>query len=158
MRNMDTAKALLRIQQYCAKAERCHSEVWQKLRDWELRHYEANEIIVTLIEHNFLNEQRYTNAFVHDKFYLQQWGRVKIVQHLKQKQISPICIDEAMQRIVETDYAETARQLALRKIAQLPSDLHPALKSQKVSNFLIQRGFELPLAWETARQSVQKRE
>lgn len=144
---MDAKKALLQLQRYCAQTERCHADIRQKLRDLSISYTDADEIIVALITDNFLNEQRYANASVHDKFYLQQWGRVKIMQHLQQKKISPICIAEALERIQPNDYEQTARELAHRKARLLPANLLPPIRRQKIVNFLLQRGFETEIAW-----------
>lgn len=149
---MDAKKALLALQRYCSKAEKCHADIRQKLRDWQIWRADADDIIVALIQDNFLNEQRYANASVHDKFYLQQWGRIKITQHLKQKEISPICIAEALMRIDPESYRATASELALKKAKLLPDELHPAAKRQKIANFLMQRGFEPDLVWQIVQQ------
>lgn len=105
---MDNRKTRLLLQNYCAKGERCHFDIRQKLRDWQIARDDADEPIAELISDNFLNEQRYANAFAHDKFYLQQWGRGKITQHLQQKQVSAACIAEALSRINADDYRQTA--------------------------------------------------
>lgn len=140
--DMDKKTALQRLQRYCAQAEHCHYEVQQKLRDWGVGRDDADEIILELIEDRFLNEGRFALAFVHDKFHLQQWGKTKIVQHLRQKRVSDNCIDEALEQIKPSHYAETIEQLARRKAAQLPNGLHYLQRKQKIVAFLLQRGFE----------------
>ena len=42
----------------------------------------ADSITDRLVDENFINEQRYTQAFVHDKFSLNRWGKNKIAATL----------------------------------------------------------------------------
>ena len=128
------------LQNYCAKGERCHFDIRQKLHDWQIARDDADELIAELISDNFLNEQRYANAFAHDKFYLQQ------------KQVSAACIAEALSRINADDYRQTARELTQRKAKQLDTELHEPARRQKIANFLLQRGFEPDIAWEAAKE------
>lgn len=139
---MDKKLALQKAQAYCAKCERCHWEVWQKLRDWGVRPYDANDIIASLIAENFLNEQRFASSFVSDKFRLQGWGRIKIVQHLKAKHISEAILKEALERIEEDAYGVMINKLAKNKLKLLRRETDKQKRYLKLRNFLLQRGFE----------------
>ena len=48
-----------KIKHYCAYQERCHAEVKQKLIGFGLTEDDINEVLVVLIEENFLNEERF---------------------------------------------------------------------------------------------------
>ncbi len=52
-------EARQKLEQYCAYQERCHDEVIQKLRGLNMIPQAADTIIAHLIEHNFLNEERF---------------------------------------------------------------------------------------------------
>lgn len=70
-------QALQRLRRYCAHSERCHSDVVSKLYDlgvWKKYH---DEILASLIEDNFLNEERYAKLFAGGHFRQKQWGRKK---------------------------------------------------------------------------------
>ncbi len=153
---MDKQLALQKIQAYCAKCERCHWEVWQKLRDWGVRHYEANDIIASLVEENFLNEQRFASSFVADKFRLQRWGRIKIVQHLKAKNVSERILAEALERIEDDEYVNTINKLAKIKLNLLQREGDKQKKYLKLRNFLLQRGFEPALVAEVCGKWINK--
>ena len=47
------------LEKYCAYQERCHKEVDQKLYNLNMIPEARELIIVHLIEHNFLNEERF---------------------------------------------------------------------------------------------------
>jgi regulatory protein len=83
---------------------------------WKRDH---DEIIATLIEENYLNEERFAIAYAGGKFRIKGWGRVKIKYELKQKQVSEYCIKKALNQIDETDYVATLTKLASEKYQSL---------------------------------------
>jgi regulatory protein len=96
--------ALLKLQAYCAYQDRCHSEVRSKLLDLGIYGDDLEDIIVALIEDNFLNEERYARSYARGKFRIKQWGRLRIRRELKFRKISDYCIRKAMEEIDENDY------------------------------------------------------
>ena len=80
-------QSLPKIKQYCAYQERCHKEVREKLYSFGLNKEEVNEIISTLINENYLNEERFAIQFAGGKFRMKQWGRIKIKMGLKAKKV-----------------------------------------------------------------------
>ena len=55
-------EAKSKLEHYCAYQERCHKEVIQKLKDMQMIPEAIDVIVVHLIEHNFLNEERFAKA------------------------------------------------------------------------------------------------
>jgi len=85
-------QALPKAKNYCAYQERCHSEVKDKLYGFGLNKNETEQIISTLIEENYLNEERFAISFAGGHFRIKNWGRIKIKIALKQKKVSDYCI------------------------------------------------------------------
>ena len=100
-----------KIESYCAYQERCDQEVRMKLKSWNLYSEDVDILISDLITNNFLNEERFAEAYVSGKFRIKKWGRVKIKQHLKQKNISAYSIKKAIETIDEDDYLKTVNDL-----------------------------------------------
>ena len=71
-------QALPKAKHYCAYQERCHSEVKEKLYGFGLNTKEVDQILSTLIEENYLNEERFAIQFSGGHFRSKKWGRVKI--------------------------------------------------------------------------------
>ena len=92
-----------KLKKYCAYQERSHKEVVDKLYKLGLYKNEVDQVLIALIQDDFLNEERFAQAFVSGKFRIKRWGRVKIKSHLKQKHISDYCIKKGMQEIDETE-------------------------------------------------------
>ena len=81
-------KALLKIKRYCAYQERSHKEVMDKLYSWGFYKKEAELLLSQLIEEGYLNEERFAILFAGGKFRIKHWGKKKIEQALKEKQVS----------------------------------------------------------------------
>ena len=79
---MTQKQALGKMAKFCAYQERCQSEIKYKLFGTGLSNDEIDNIICDLIEHKFLDEERFAKAFVRGKFNQKGWGRIKIQQHL----------------------------------------------------------------------------
>lgn len=134
-------QALQKLKHYCAYQERCHSEVKQKLYDLGIWKKDSDDIIAALIEENYLNEERFAIAYAGGKWRVKQWGRIKIKQALKQKQVSEYCIKKAMKQIDEAEYMDTLQKLAREKYASL-KDLQYLVRKKRTLDYLQSRGFE----------------
>jgi regulatory protein len=135
-------QAVPKIKQYCAYQERCHSEVRDKLYSFGLNKVEVEEIISILITENYLNEERFAIHYAGGKFRMKQWGKIKIKQSLKFKQVSDYCIKKALKEIDLREYEKTFQKLAEQKLKTLKSEKNIFIKKRKLQDFLLQRGFE----------------
>lgn len=138
-------EALQKAKHYCAYQERCHSEVKEKLYSFGLWKKDVEELISTLIEEDYLNEERFAIQFAGGRFRLKQWGRVKIKYELKQKKLSDYLIKKALKEIDEDDYHKTLQKLAEQKRKQLSTEKNLFIRKRKMQDFLLQKGFELQL-------------
>ncbi|MBL7757359.1 MAG: RecX family transcriptional regulator [Chitinophagaceae bacterium] len=134
-------QALQKLKHYCAYQERSHSEVRDKLFNLGVWKKDHDAIIATLIEENYLNEERFAIAFAGGKFRMKQWGRVRIKYELKQRQVSDYSIRKALRQIEEPAYLQTLQQLAASKYASLKSDQY-LVRKKKTIDYLIQKGYE----------------
>jgi len=140
-------KAKEKLARYCAYRERTHQEAKSKAIDVGLRCEEADELVAELISENFINEERFAKVYTRDKFYLNRWGRNKIIQGLKQKGISSYCMDVGLKEIEEEDYLDTLHSL-VRKKASLVKETDMYLKKRKIISYMIGRGYESELVWD----------
>ena len=74
-----------KIQIYCSYQERCHSEVYKKLKEFKIKEQMINEILSNLITQNFLNESRFSKLFSKSKFNIKNWGRIRIINELRKE-------------------------------------------------------------------------
>jgi regulatory protein len=111
------------------------------------------QIILHLLQHNFLNEERFAKAFVRGKFSIKKWGKLKILRELKFRNISPYNIKTALKEIDEETYLETLHKIADKKLI-LIKEINPYKKRNKLSNYLISKGFESNLAYKKSSELI----
>lgn len=129
------------MERYCAYQERCHKEVRDKLQQMRMIPEAVDHILAHLIQNDFLNEQRFANSFVNGKFSIKKWGRNRILNELKRRDISPYIITNALKAIEQDEYLIVFNTLAQKKWQQLTdSDLQK--KKRKLANYLSYRGWE----------------
>ena len=89
--------ATAKIEAYCSKAEHCTSEVVTKLKSWNINERQIAEIVARLCKEKYINDLRYSRCYVKDKFRYNHWGRIKIAQTLRFKNINENDIKEAIE-------------------------------------------------------------
>ncbi|UMB59973.1 RecX family transcriptional regulator [Lutibacter sp. A80] len=142
------------LENYCAYQERCHKEVEQKLYDLNMISEAKDHIILHLLQHNYLNEERYAKSFVRGKFGIKKWGKIKIINQLKFKGISDYNIKSGLKEINESEYLETLQTIAEKKLP-LIKETNPYKKSTKLATFLISKGFESELVFRIVKELTQ---
>jgi regulatory protein len=133
--------ALKKIKHYCGYQERSHNEVKEKLYSYGLFKAEVDEIIATLIEGNYLNEERFAKQFAGGKFRMKHWGRKKIQYELQQKGVNKANIKVGLKEIEEEEYLASLRKLAERKWTELKGQQYIA-RQAKTTAYLLQKGYE----------------
>jgi len=141
------------LEHFCTYQERCHKEVEKKLYDLNMIPEAKEKIILHLLQHNFLNEERFAKAYVRGKFSIKKWGRIKIVNELKFRNISSYNIKTALQEINEEDYLNTLQSIAEKKLP-LVRETNLFKKRNKLSTFLISKGFETTLVYKITSQLI----
>ncbi len=134
-------QALVKIRSFCAYQERCHAEVKDKLYSYGLYSSQVDELLASLIEENYLNEERYAIAFAGGKFRMKGWGRKRIEYALKQDKVSAYCIKKAMQQISDEDYENTVNRLVEKKM-ETWKDLTRFEATKKLRDYLVRKGYE----------------
>jgi regulatory protein len=140
-------EAKLKIESFCAYQERCDHDVRQKLYEWRLSTDDVNALISHLIVNNYLNEERFAEAYVSGKFRIKKWGRVKIRQQLKLKKISLYSINKAFLQIDDKEYIQTAKDLVASK-SRLIKSKNQWDKLNKLKRYLASKGYETELVHE----------
>jgi regulatory protein len=140
-------EAQSKLEHYCSYQERCHEEVIQKLKSLNMIPQAADVIIAHLIEHNFLNEERFACSFARGKHRMKHWGKIRIVSELKARHITKYNIDKALKEITPEEYLYTFYQLADKQWAAI-NESNILRKKKKFTDFLMRKGFESNLIYE----------
>ena len=135
----------MKLVDYCVYQDRCHSEVEHKMREFVLIPEAKEEILLYLLKENYLNEERFTRSYIRGKFYIKNWGRNKIKNHLKfNKAIAEKLINSCMNEIDEKDYLSAISKLYIAYSQKLKG-LKEYQKEVKTIRHLLSKGFEYEL-------------
>lgn len=146
-------EAKKKLEHYCAYQERCHKEVVQKLKDMYMIPEAIDVIIVHLLKHNFLNEERFAKTFVYGKFKFKNWGKRRLILELKRKDIGKVIINQAINEIGEAEYLEAFNNLA-EKRAALIKETNILKKKKKLIDYLLYRGWETHLVYDKVNELI----
>lgn len=139
------------MEYYCAYQERCYKEVEEKLYSYAVTVSEKEAILTHLIEQNFVNEERFAQSFVRGKHNYKLWGKNRIINELKYRNISSRIIEIALKELPETAYLSNFHALAEKNWENSTERKGPK-KNKKFVDFLLRKGYETALIYEKLRE------
>jgi regulatory protein len=139
----------------CSRREYCPEDIRIKLQSWGVSDDDAGRVIDVLINENFLNENRYAEAFVKDKFNYNKWGKVKINAHLKMKKIPTGIIRNALGCIDDELYRKTLIDLIEFHRRTIKAKNQYDLKG-KLLRYGLSKGFESELLYNIISHDIKK--
>jgi len=128
-----------RAMYWCSKREMCCSDIKAKLQKADVNTNDISTIIKKLVSEKFIDEIRFTRAFVHDKLEFQKWGLLKIKQALYFKGISEENITEAIQNVDKESYLTRLEEISRSKLKSIKAE-NVYEKNQKLLRFLASKG------------------
>ncbi len=145
-----------KLERYCVYQDRCHKEIETKLKEFVLIEEAKNQIVLHLLEHNFLNEERFSKSFARGKFKIKNWGKQRIIRELKFRDISEYNIKTALKEIDEQEYLSIIYKITdKRNLLINESDFYK--RKKKLTDFLIRKGYEFELIFETVKNVLEKK-
>ena len=146
-------EATKKIESYCAYQDRCHKEVVSKLKEMGMIPLAIDTIVGQLIEDRFLNEERFAKSFVRGKFRIKKWGKNRIVNELKFRNISKYNITSALKEIDPNEYVQTLDTLSRKRLLQI-SETDIQKRKKKMADYLLYRGWESHLVYEKLQELI----
>ena len=140
MKEVSEQGAYLQLAQLCARAEHCQYELTEKMRRWGMSDEAQARVMQRLVSERYVDDERYTQAFVRDKIRYNKWGRRKVEQALWQKHIDKDIREQILNEVDDDEYLSVLRPLLKQKQKTLKggSDYE---RNQKLVKFALQRGF-----------------
>lgn len=133
-------EAYLTLTALCAQAEHCQYEMQEKMRRWELPEDAQARVMAKLIKERYVDDERYTQAFVKDKIRYNKWGRRKVEQALWQKRIDDNTRKRVLDDVDDEEYLSVLRPLLKQKRKTIKAKNDYEL-NQKLVRFAVGRGF-----------------
>ena len=134
-------EAYNRIASRCVLREYCRADWYRKMLDAGLSPQQVESVLDRLEDEKFIDEERYSRSFVHDKLLYDRWGRIKITYSLRQKAIANEYIQAALATIDEEEYLQILKDLIRQKTRSIKAENDYELR-QKLARFAAGRGFE----------------
>ncbi|WP_430399563.1 regulatory protein RecX [Flavobacterium sp.] len=136
-----------KLEYYCVYQERCFKEIDEKLNSFFLIPAAKEEILIHLIENNYVNEERFACSFARGKHNYKNWGRNRIKSELKFRNISSRLIEIALKEIDNENYLEKFHSLSEKHWETINEKKGPK-KNKKFIDYFLRRGFETNLIYE----------
>lgn len=147
--------ALNKAMAICATHEHCTEDIRIKLDSWGIRGTDADNIIAILLKENFINDKRYAEAFVSDKYRQNKWGRLKIAALLRAKHISAELIKSALDLLDEDQYRQTIKEILASHRKVIKARNNYEMKG-KLIRFGMSKGFENHLLYDIINELDEK--
>ena len=148
-------QVLDKMAKYCACQERCVKDVCDKLKTFDISEESKKEILAYLLDNRFVNDERFTRAYVRGKINQSGWGINKIRFQLQRKGIDKELIDSAISEFDQDIYREKLITILTIKAKTIKAD-NVFQKRQKLAAYGIQKGFEARLVFEVMKEVMRE--
>ena len=135
-------EARFKAEAYCSASEHCKADVIAKLYQWGVPEDSWEGVLKHLERERYIDESRYAVAFVRDKYRFNQWGRIKIAQALRMKQIPAATVSQAMEEVDEGEYLSVLTSLLKKKIRSVKAS-NDYERNGKLIRFAAGHGYEM---------------
>ena len=145
-----------KLEYYCSYQERCHYEVYNKLKGLTRNNDDINQIITKLIGDGYLNETRFSKEFTIGKFNHKNWGRIRIKLELKKRKISTKNIEIGLNELDDGKYLKKLEDLFKRKL-EIHSYKMDIYSKKKIFDYFNYRGWEKDLIFKKLNSLNEKK-
>lgn len=142
-----------KLEFFCVYQDRCHKEVENKLKEYKVISEARELILLSLLQDNFLNEERFAKSFARGKFRIKKWGKERIIRELKFRDISAYNIKTALKEIDENDYIATLYELVNKKNDSI-TESNIYKRKKKVVDYVRYKGYESNLIFKVVNELV----
>lgn len=149
--------ALEKAERLCAKTEYAVFEIQTKLKQWGIGKEDSMLIISKLLKNRFLDDARFAESYVRDKYRFCGWGKRKIVNGLYEKRVNKEIIDSALNSIDEEEYESVLVRFVKTKIRTIKAETNREFQ-QKLFRSAVMRGFETDLSVKVIKQVLAESE
>lgn len=143
-KEMTGLQAYQKLSALCARSEHCQQDMLEKMRQWGVSDDDQAKVMARLVREHYVDDERYTRAFVNDKIHYAKWGRRKIEQALWLKHIDKDICRQVLDEVDDADFRDVLRPLLRQKRKNLKANSEYEL-SMKLIKFALSRGFTMDI-------------
>lgn len=152
--DQDIQQAYSKMAQICSRSEQCSADIRKKIMAFEIVDEIVDEIITKLIEEKFIDDERYVKAYIHDKFKINKWGKLKMRHYLLAKGLHEEVVQKGLDSIDEEKY----KDLLIKTMKTKGKTIKKKNKFEKMGHiirFTQSRGFEPELIHRYMNQALE---
>ncbi len=154
-KNWSLEEARGKLETFCSYQERCAWELRRKLFEKGISGPAAEKILAELEASGFVDDERFARSYARGKFRIKKWGRVRIRQELKLREISASTIQKGLSEIDGEEYFTTLEREAEKKWEKT-KETDAYKKRYLVTKYLMSKGFEQDLIQEALSSLISK--
>lgn len=113
-----------------ARSEKSSGDALRLMQNWGVEPSARQGILQRLIDNKFIDDHRYTEAFVRDKMRFSGWGAFKLRAALRNKGIATEIVEEAIRSLDRSDMSERLRDRLERKMRTTKHSTRYELKTK----------------------------
>ena len=141
---------------YLQKMPKTEHQLRDNLKKKQIPQDIIDETMQKLIDVGWVNDKSFAENFIYSKRKYEKLGSSAIRMKLMQKGVDKDIIDELLAEVTQDELRETAITLAEKKMRSLMREPDKNKRIQKMVSFLAYRGYGAGLAYEIAREVVEK--
>lgn len=141
---MTGQQAYLKLTALCARSEHCQQEMLDKMRQWGVSEEERAQVMQRLVNEHYVDDERFTRAFVNDKIRYNKWGRRKVEQALWMKRIDEHIARAILDEVDDEEYTATLTPMLKQKRRTTKANSDYEL-NMKLIKFALSRGFTMDI-------------
>ena len=141
---MTGQQAYLKLTALCARSEHCQQEMLDKMRQWGVSEEEQAQVMQRLVNERYVDDERFTRAFVNDKIRYNKWGRRKVEQALWMKHIDEHIARTILDEVDDEEYTATLTPMLKQKRRTTKANSDYEL-NMKLIKFALSRGFTMDI-------------
>lgn len=127
------------------------AEAADKLRAREYAPPVVSAAVDRAVQMRILDDRAFADAWVNDRGVNRGYGRRRLEQELRRRQIPDPLVAQALTALDQLDERAQATELARVRAQRMPATLQPHKVAGRLVGFLVRRGFDSGLAHEVAR-------
>lgn len=143
-KEMTAQQAYQKLAALCARGEHCQHEMTEKMRQWGISEEEQAQVMERLTKERYVDDERFTRAFVNDKIRYNKWGRRKVEQALWQKHIDSGIAQNVLDDVDDEEYVNILEPM----LKQRSKSIHAGSdyeRRMKLTKWALGRGFTIDI-------------
>lgn len=146
----EVKKAYIQCVRWLTFSSRTRKELFKKLKEKEYDESTADLALDKLVDHGYINDQRYAENFVESRMH--KYGQKRLRLDLRRKGVADETIDQVLSDLLEQeDQYTVALELARKKLAQ-SQGVDPKKQINRIQGMLLRKGYDYGIVNQVMRE------